>query len=512
MGLKQQPESQRERQDFMEQIGDELDMRISELEAIDEKKSNKLERMQGHIQKALDFYSGDLAITRGELSAIFFLPGLNMRLKANGINNFEEFQDLIGMSDEDLPFLYDKIVLDVETFDKAKEQNPEMTADEYMDMLVAKLDTPQKVHDFLQQFMRYTYDRESEIGEHWQPWQETISRIENGKMLGDCDDFAFLAREILRRQGKNAHTIVINPPSHAVCIWVEERSDGRYDAYSIGTFGLDKNGQRYRSDRGDKKAERGFEDVRDAINSLMGKYRGRYPEFGNVRKAYQVEDSVVVIRPSNSETTDESKLRKEVPIESLINGQLIFESEVREALERHDIEMVNALYEEAPEGTVDFHERMKSMYNYLAATNKDADFSDFCRNKQFEHSLAAIKKHTTHMSCYITIVRHVHENGGNAADEAIDALSTYSDQIEAEELRSILDKLLEVGNKDKLKLEFTKYISRPLEVPIMFQVYKTYYEEFDLTPEEKKQAYETGIKRFPDSIDTITKWFGEGEG
>jgi len=91
--------------------------------------------------------------------------------------------------------------------------------------------------------------------------------VENGKMLGDCDDWAFLAREILKRQGKQA--FVVGLPKHAECFWIEKRIDGRFDAYSMGTSGLDYNGFR---DPNSSEAKKGYATIQEAFSSLLKKY------------------------------------------------------------------------------------------------------------------------------------------------------------------------------------------------------------------------------------------------
>jgi hypothetical protein len=90
-------------------------------------------------------------------------------------------------------------------------------------------------------------------------------------MLGDCDDYAFLAKDILLRQGKHAQVMYV--PNHATCVYVERGADGNYNAFSIGTFGFDKNGDVYISKLGrSSQSEQGHTNIRDALNSLMVKF------------------------------------------------------------------------------------------------------------------------------------------------------------------------------------------------------------------------------------------------
>ncbi|MBI3336235.1 hypothetical protein HYZ98_01565 [Candidatus Peregrinibacteria bacterium] len=157
------------------------------------------------------------------------------------------------------------------TFDREKVSNDRLTKDQYLDRLAKELNTYEKLHAFLDIFMQYTFDDD----DYWQSARETVERVIGTRMRGDCDDYAFFAREILRRQGKYAHVIYI--PGHAECLWAEKRPDGRFDAYSIGTFGFDKNGNCYGGQNSPER-ERGFTKLIDALNALMIKYR--YPGLG----------------------------------------------------------------------------------------------------------------------------------------------------------------------------------------------------------------------------------------
>jgi len=169
---------------------------------------------------------------------------------------------------------------EIGTINREKKSNPELSKDEYLDMLARKLDTLEKLEKFFEACFLYTYDdpkddptykgpKDTPDLDVWQLPTETVDRVETGLMRGDCDDYAFLARDILQRQGKNVFVVEI--PSHAICAWVEKKSDGRYDAYSLCTFGLDKNGNRYGMKQ-DPEKEKGYESIADAMNSLMPKY------------------------------------------------------------------------------------------------------------------------------------------------------------------------------------------------------------------------------------------------
>lgn len=155
----------------------------------------------------------------------------------------------------------------------------EMTDDQYLDLLAKNLDTPEKLHIYFAVFMKYRHDRgdftkvtaalkEDHRSEYTQSPRQTINRLENGQMLGDCDDYAFLATEILQRQGKQAYTMLI--PSHAITVWIEKKG-GRWHASTMGTFGLDQNGNRYGWPP-DPTKSKGYTDLTKAINSVLEKY------------------------------------------------------------------------------------------------------------------------------------------------------------------------------------------------------------------------------------------------
>lgn len=123
----------------------------------------------------------------------------------------------------------------VYNFEEAKKGNPDLTAKEYLKMAAEDLDTPEKLGVFFDTFMRYEYD----FRDYWQLPEETVMRIENSRMIGDCDDYAVFAQGILKLQGRHALALIFSPPDHAECFWVEREADG-YTGYSLGTYGLDK--------------------------------------------------------------------------------------------------------------------------------------------------------------------------------------------------------------------------------------------------------------------------------
>ncbi len=151
------------------------------------------------------------------------------------------------------------------TFDLEKLRAPGLSDERYLAKLAQELTTPELIAWYLKICVRYTFD----TVEDWQTPSRTVQRIEGGAALGDCEDYAFLARDILRRQGFNAHVILV--PGHAECVWLTKDPAGRYHGWSLGTFGLDRDGQRYENES--SFTHEGFGTAREALQSLMTKYR-----------------------------------------------------------------------------------------------------------------------------------------------------------------------------------------------------------------------------------------------
>lgn len=174
-------------------------------------------------------------------------------------------------------------------WDEERKIKPNLTTDEYFAILAERLTTPDLLQRFFESRMTYVKD----IGEYWQlPW-ETVLRTKDGRMQGDCDDFAFFAYEILRLQGHNPH--VVHLPSHAECMWVTRRPDGRFDGHSMGTFHYDCNGNSIRGrQRFDKERAKGYATVAEALQSLCLKYRDHPVSEENARaKRPQLRDAVI---------------------------------------------------------------------------------------------------------------------------------------------------------------------------------------------------------------------------
>ena len=162
--------------------------------------------------------------------------------------------------------MYDRQGQGFSVYSVERRRDPSMTVEGYINFLAEKLDNDDRLELFFREMLEYTPDN----GEYWQSPKETVLREKNGKMLGDCEDYAFLAQAILRKQGINAH--VINIPRHAECFWLSKNEDGTYNGHSIGTALYDRNGILYGEKPSSEKAG-GYATKKEAVNSLMLKYK-----------------------------------------------------------------------------------------------------------------------------------------------------------------------------------------------------------------------------------------------
>lgn len=212
--------------------------------------------------------------------------------------------------------------LDGDTFGTLKderEKNQSLRAEEYLKMLARELNTPERIATFLMGFMKYTHDSsdpmnrlskgtEEDRGEYWQTANETVTRIENGFMLGDCEDYSFLAREILRRQGKLAH--VIHTPGHATCIWLDQRNDKKYNAYSLSSEGFGNNKKMLKFGEYNIESVEGYSTAKKAVEAILKKYD------------VEIEDTVTILELINGAEA----VFEEVPIEAFLEERKYLES------------------------------------------------------------------------------------------------------------------------------------------------------------------------------------------
>lgn len=125
-------------------------------------------------------------------------------------------------------------------------------------MLLAKtIERPEQLHAYLKEHLRYLPEEHGQ--DHWQSPEETVQ-----KGGGDCEDFALLGQKILQHQGRPAHVLAL--PGHAVCVWIEKRTDGKYDVYALDERGI-------QSFHGSIPGEhRGFATPIEALNTALHQF------------------------------------------------------------------------------------------------------------------------------------------------------------------------------------------------------------------------------------------------
>ena len=99
-------------------------------------------------------------------------------------------------------------------------------AESTLDQLAHQYTTPKTVATFLHQAFKFKTDQELfHDVEYWQTPQEFLARH-----VGDCEDYALFARELLVRNGIEAYVFSLfgaEGYAHTVCIYVD--AQGRYN-------------------------------------------------------------------------------------------------------------------------------------------------------------------------------------------------------------------------------------------------------------------------------------------
>ena len=99
-----------------------------------------------------------------------------------------------------------------------------------LDQLAGTYATPKAVASFLRE--AFTFKRDEELfgeADRWQSPEEFVAR-----KAGDCEDYALLARAILRRNGMEAYVFTVfgnEGYAHTVCVFADHR--GRYDIINV---------------------------------------------------------------------------------------------------------------------------------------------------------------------------------------------------------------------------------------------------------------------------------------
>lgn len=303
-----------------------------------------------------------------------------------------------------------------------KQKYPNLSKDQYLDMLALKLDSPQKLELFFRLFMKYEIDSpdpddplkkgtKDSYGDYWQTIEETLDRVENDEMLGDCEDISFLAVEILLRQGKNAHVAfvpgTIERLGHAFAVWFEKQPDNTFIAYSMGTYGLDQS-----------EPIRGVDlNAKDAVNALMVKYDE--PNIGvDVPLNYRFSDHIgLLVMPEKSK-----QFKLKMPFNILFNRDLynqIFEAKLQCEAKNYDasIAIYEAIINKNPKEPI-FHELLSE-----GLKNKyiDADIKIF--KKAF---YSKINKYAVNSSFYHTRLGMLYQ----VNDKDKEAIEEFNHSIE----------------------------------------------------------------------------------
>ncbi|MBI3336679.1 hypothetical protein HYZ98_03900 [Candidatus Peregrinibacteria bacterium] len=188
------------------------------------------------------------------------------------------------------------------TLNEERASNPNLTEDAYLDLLASRLTTPELLDRFFREKLEHMDD---DVGQriffliekkndYWQTPAETVRRVQRVTrreidrtdgikvvkrdvlvMRGDCEDYAFLAQEVLWRQGKVSHTVSIpenTEENHALCVWIERRPDGRFDGYTLDQSGVTRNGTfiSHSLQRSTKRGDdEGFDSLQKAFNAAV---------------------------------------------------------------------------------------------------------------------------------------------------------------------------------------------------------------------------------------------------
>ena len=112
----------------------------------------------------------------------------------------------------------------------AEEVSPEPPTPAPLDQMASTYTTPKAVAAFLHKAFTFKQDEEL-FGEadRWQSPEEFVAR-----KAGDCEDYALLARTLLRRNGIEAFVFSVfgkDEYAHTVCVFVDHR--GRYNVIDV---------------------------------------------------------------------------------------------------------------------------------------------------------------------------------------------------------------------------------------------------------------------------------------
>src|SRR3989338_710188 len=162
------------------------------------------------------------------------------------------------------------------SFSTLKQAHQTLTPEEYIVWLAGRLKDQKELARFLQSNMRY----EDDIEGNAQPPHETVmtaTKTIDGKMTGDCEDYAILSQRLLAEMGILSQVVYMNmiKGGHAVCLWVEKNHHGKYQAYCLDNGILAKDDNFTRGIGQPPNAPEGYNSIRDALDAVIANYRDR---------------------------------------------------------------------------------------------------------------------------------------------------------------------------------------------------------------------------------------------
>ena len=341
-----------------------------------------------------------------------------------------------------------------------KNEKTELSDYQYLDYLAIKLNNPIKISLFLKNYIKYTDDikgikKDSSEPEYWQLAEETINRIKNWKMLWDCDDYAFLAKEILKRQWITSY--IQNIPWHALCIWFEKWENWKWNASSLWTFWYDKNWNVY-GEESDVDKQGWYNTLKEAINSLMVKYDWGWLWIDNKDYNYRITYNNINFMDI-SKKWDKTHINN-IPI-NLIEDHKVFEKYI----------LINNIvldwnYKEAIEQYKDLIKKdnlnSNIYYSLIADIYKDKLFNNPEAQKYF---LLAIENWTSNKYIYIKVLNYYNnindiwkrinilnlmiKNCNNISKESYELLSmAYSINWETKKSKEVMKKIKNMKPKN----------------------------------------------------------------
>lgn len=162
----------------------------------------------------------------------------------------------------------------------AHEYGPSLTPEEHIIWLSQRLKTPEELARFLQSHMRYEKDEEGGYAQSPSETVMTAQKTTDGKMTGDCKDFAILSQELLAEMGILSQVAVLDLADgiHAVCLWAEKNHHGKYHAYCLDNGTLEKDDSFSRGIGQPPKLLEGYSSIQEALNAVLEQY---YEKNGN---------------------------------------------------------------------------------------------------------------------------------------------------------------------------------------------------------------------------------------